>query len=152
MFVRSQIGMVTILFVSSLVCGCQSGTSSGMASRKESYPQLTGPGKPPPHNTTPASYRSGKREIPALEIPGNPVQLTDESHAAAPQANAAVPQSDKPQRTCPIDGSPLGNSGQPVAVTLKGEPVFVCCQSCAKKAEKDPDKTLSRVRDEISRH
>jgi YHS domain-containing protein len=51
----------------------------------------------------------------------------------------------RPQQTCPIDGNPLGHTGVPVTVTLKGEPVFVCSQGCAKKAQQDPDKYLKRV-------
>jgi hypothetical protein len=41
----------------------------------------------------------------------------------------------------------LGSMGKPVKVTVKEETVFVCCESCAKTALKDPDKTLAKVED-----
>jgi hypothetical protein len=41
----------------------------------------------------------------------------------------------------------LGSMGQPVKLILKGQPVFLCCSSCKKKAEADPDKTLAKLDD-----
>ena len=35
--------------------------------------------------------------------------------------------------------------GTPVKVTVKGQPVFLCCDGCTKKALDDPDKTLAAV-------
>ena len=49
------------------------------------------------------------------------------------------------QKVCPVTGEPLGSMGMPPKLTLKGEPVFLCCESCRKKAEADPDKTLAAV-------
>lgn len=51
------------------------------------------------------------------------------------------------QKTCPITGEPLGSMGVPPKVTLKDQAVFLCCASCKKKAEADPDKTLKAVAD-----
>ena len=28
---------------------------------------------------------------------------------------------------------------------IKGQPVFVCCKGCKRKAEADPDKTLAKA-------
>ncbi len=39
----------------------------------------------------------------------------------------------------------LGSMGAPVKVSVKGQPVFLCCKSCQKEALADPDKTLARV-------
>ncbi len=39
----------------------------------------------------------------------------------------------------------LGAMGPPVKLDIKGRPVFVCCKSCKRKAEADPDKTLATV-------
>jgi hypothetical protein len=39
----------------------------------------------------------------------------------------------------------LGSMGPPIKLTIKGEPVFVCCKGCQKKAEANPDKTLAKV-------
>lgn len=39
----------------------------------------------------------------------------------------------------------LGSMGPPLKLEIKGQPVFVCCKSCKRKAEADPDKTLAKV-------
>lgn len=39
----------------------------------------------------------------------------------------------------------LGSMGPPLKLDIKGQPVFVCCKGCKKKAEADPDKTLAKV-------
>jgi hypothetical protein len=37
--------------------------------------------------------------------------------------------------------------GPPVKVLLKGQPVFLCCKDCEKKARKEPDKTLAKAKE-----
>lgn len=51
------------------------------------------------------------------------------------------------QQFCPDTDARLGASsmGVPLKVTLKGEPVFICCQGCQKNIEEDPDATLKKV-------
>jgi hypothetical protein len=39
----------------------------------------------------------------------------------------------------------LGSMGAPIKLDIKGQPVFVCCKSCKRKAEADPDATLAKV-------
>lgn len=39
----------------------------------------------------------------------------------------------------------LGSMGTPIKLTIKGQPVFICCGGCKKKAESDPDKTLAKL-------
>ena len=39
----------------------------------------------------------------------------------------------------------LGAMGPPLKLDVKGQPVFVCCKGCRRKAEADPDKTLAAV-------
>ena len=39
----------------------------------------------------------------------------------------------------------LGAMGVPLQLDIMGQPVFVCCKGCRKKAEADPDGTLARV-------
>jgi len=39
----------------------------------------------------------------------------------------------------------LGSMGVPYKVTVKGQPVFLCCDHCEKKALADPDKTLTTL-------
>lgn len=39
----------------------------------------------------------------------------------------------------------LGAMGPPLKLDIKGQPVFVCCKGCKRKAEADPDKTLAKL-------
>lgn len=41
----------------------------------------------------------------------------------------------------------LGSMGPPVKLTIKGEPVFVCCKGCKKSAEANPDETLAKLKE-----
>jgi hypothetical protein len=49
------------------------------------------------------------------------------------------------QRLCPITGAALGSMGVPVKITLRGQPVFLCCKGCIAKAKKDPEGTLKKL-------
>ncbi len=49
------------------------------------------------------------------------------------------------QSVCPITGDPLGSLGVPVTITLKGQPVFLCCEDCIEKAKAAPDRTLAKI-------
>jgi uncharacterized protein (TIGR03000 family) len=40
----------------------------------------------------------------------------------------------------------LGAVGKPVKVTIKGQPVFLCCEACLTRAQNDPDQTLEQVK------
>ncbi len=39
----------------------------------------------------------------------------------------------------------LGSMGPPIKLTIKGQPVFICCKGCQKKAEADSDKTIAKL-------
>ena len=39
----------------------------------------------------------------------------------------------------------LGEMGAPIKLTIKGQPVFICCKGCKKSAEADPDATLAKL-------
>lgn len=47
------------------------------------------------------------------------------------------------QRTCPVMGDVLGEMGEPIPVSVKGQTVFVCCKGCVAKVQRDPDKYLA---------
>jgi uncharacterized protein (TIGR03000 family) len=52
------------------------------------------------------------------------------------------------QKFCPMHPDDvLGSMGVPFKITLKGQPVFLCCKDCREKAEADPDKTLAKVKE-----
>lgn len=46
------------------------------------------------------------------------------------------------QRTCPVNGEPLGSMGKPIKVEVSGRTVFVCCQGCVNAVKKNPAKYL----------
>jgi hypothetical protein len=50
------------------------------------------------------------------------------------------------QKFCPILKSRLGSMGKPIKLSLKGEPVFLCCKGCEKEAKDHTDQTLESVR------
>jgi hypothetical protein len=39
----------------------------------------------------------------------------------------------------------LGSMGPPIKLTIKGQPVFICCRGCRRKAEANPDQTLAKL-------
>jgi len=55
------------------------------------------------------------------------------------------------QGACPVTGAALGSMGVPVKITLRGQPVFLCCQGCVGKAKRSPDETLKKVAEFASR-
>ena len=50
-------------------------------------------------------------------------------------------------KTCPVSGDKLGGDmGGPYVFTYKGQEVKLCCQSCKKDFDKNPDKYMSMIR------
>ncbi|MDZ4684011.1 MAG: hypothetical protein SH850_02910 [Planctomycetaceae bacterium] len=50
------------------------------------------------------------------------------------------------QRFCAVQTHErLGSMGVPLKLDVQGQPVFVCCKGCEKKALGNPDETLARV-------
>src|SRR5262245_51702800 len=69
------------------------------------------------------------------EIRSAMAKLSDEDRKLAEAQRYCVVQND----------SRLGSMGPPPKVMVKGQPVFLCCKGCEKKALADPDKTLAKV-------
>jgi uncharacterized protein (TIGR03000 family) len=70
------------------------------------------------------------------EVAANLAKLDPEDRKAA-----------EAQRFCAVqEGIRLGSMGVPVKVTVKGQPVFLCCEGCEERAKADPDKTLDTVK------
>ncbi len=52
------------------------------------------------------------------------------------------------QKYCPVmPDARLGSMGPPFKITVKDQPVFLCCKTCRKRALKDPDKILAKVKE-----
>lgn len=137
MFTQTRLRFVAaaVIFGSTWMIGCKGGGGGGMFARKGSQTAKQPAG---PSLGSPSKFASGQKEVAALESPESVASHTTRSSAS--RASQA-----KPQLTCPVDGKSLGSAGTPSTVTLKGEPIFVCSDACAKKAQKDPDKYLKKV-------
>ena len=48
--------------------------------------------------------------------------------------------------TCPVSGEKLGEMGKPVVFTYKDQEVKLCCNSCKKDFDKDPEKYIAKIR------
>ena len=72
---------------------------------------------------------------------------------AAPAAPAPSPGSLSPedrlivqrQKVCPVSGAPLDSMGGPVAVTINGRKVFICCDGCEESLRESPGKYLPKL-------
>jgi Cu(I)/Ag(I) efflux system membrane fusion protein len=50
------------------------------------------------------------------------------------------------QGYCPVLGTRLGAMGRPVKLLLEGQPVFLCCKGCERRARAHPEQTLAETR------
>src|SRR5438874_13063784 len=93
----------------------------------------------------------GSSSPPTKSSPPTPPAPSAEDQAEVKAALAKLSPEDRKlaeaQKTCPVSGEPLGSMGTPIKLTLNGEPAFICCKSCQKKAEADPAGTLKKVAD-----
>ena len=103
------------------------------------------PGSPTVAPTTSATTSS----VPDAPAPTEEQQTSAEEIAAeraklSPADRALV----EAQEWCVISSDErLGSMGAPIKLDVKGQPVFVCCAGCKKKALADPDATLKKVAD-----
>ena len=77
----------------------------------------------------------------------------EKSNEADIHANLAMLEPDdrrlaEAQRFCAVeDENRLGSMGKPIKLTVKGEPVFLCCKGCQRKALADPERTIAKARE-----
>ncbi len=88
---------------------------------------------------------SGKTNIPqtgASSIPTTPDDVAIERARLSPEDRALV----EAQEWCVISNDErLGSMGPPLKLDIRGQPVFICCKGCQKRAEANPEKTLAKV-------
>jgi len=48
--------------------------------------------------------------------------------------------------TCPVSGEKLGEMGKPLVFTYQDQEVKLCCKSCKKDFDKDPEKYIKLIR------
>ena len=71
--------------------------------------------------------------------------------AAVALASTARAEDAKPTpdllKTCPVSGEKLdGDMGKPLVFTYKNQEVKLCCKSCKKDFDKDPEKFIAKIR------
>ncbi len=67
-------------------------------------------------------------------------------NAAMSKLNAEDRKAAEAQRLCAVmEESRLGTMGAPVKVMVEGQPIFLCCKGCTKRALADPKATLAKV-------
>jgi multidrug efflux pump subunit AcrA (membrane-fusion protein) len=112
-----------------------------------------GPKQSTSHGSMPAGMPMGKEEqapTSAVSTLAAQTKTGGEDVSEKVKANLAkLPPEDQKlaaqQKSCPITGLLLGSMGVPVKITLKGQPVFLCCPGCLDEAKKDPEKTLKKI-------
>ncbi|WP_231743965.1 hypothetical protein [Stieleria neptunia] len=70
---------------------------------------------------------------------GQPLSLKEVATVPASEIQLAAAAIAR-QKICPVSGKPLGSMGDPVAVDVNGQRVFVCCGGCVNAVKSDPAK------------
>jgi len=125
--------LLALLFLASLgVAGCsESAADKPVAQGKSVTPPVKQAPKEPKAEAKEADEKDEK------EIQENLAKLSPEDRKLADQ-----------QRFCAVNNDErLGEMGTPFKVMIKDQPVFLCCGGCEKKALKNPDKTLAKVKE-----
>lgn len=92
------------------------------------------------NQTPPAATTESDSGSVAVEIPEGMSGVAELSEAAQ---SAAIKQ-----RTCPVSGELLGSMGKPIQVTVEGQDLFVCCDSCIETVKEDPAKYIAKLKQE----
>jgi Cu(I)/Ag(I) efflux system membrane fusion protein len=123
-------GLIVIVAVAALVSGCNSTT--------------------PPSAAPPAAPSGGQE---AAHEGHNHAEHADhaatDSHGAQDDPLAELSPEDRAaaekQGVCLVSGEKLGSMGTPYKTTVKGQTVFLCCDGCEEKLQKEPDKYLAKL-------
>jgi hypothetical protein len=102
----------------------------------------TGHGKP---SQLPAGAPTPPKSEPQPMPKGAVAALTDDELKNIEQLPAEDRKLALEQRVCPVTGEPLGSMGVPVKITLRGQPVFLCCKGCTGAAKRNPDEILKKL-------
>jgi YHS domain-containing protein len=123
-------GLIVIVAVAALVTGCSSTTPPPAAP-----PAAPSGGQEAAHEGHDHADHADQAASASQETEGDPLaQLSAEDRAAAEK-----------QGVCLVSGEKLGSMGTPYKTTVKGQTVFLCCDSCEEKLQKDPDTYLAKT-------
>ena len=78
--------------------------------------------------------------------PGCNMNCCGGTAAAIPMANTSTNVVPDLLTTCPVSGEKLGEMGEPFTFVYKDQEVKLCCKSCKKKFDKDPEKYMKLIR------
>ncbi len=98
-----------------------------------------------PVNLSKIAGRQIEMDMQLVGLPGignQPLRLQEVSTVPASQqqlASAAIAR----QKICPVSGKALGSMGDPVAVDVNGQTVYVCCDGCVNAIKSNPAKYAS---------
>jgi RND family efflux transporter MFP subunit len=84
----------------------------------------------------------------SVAAPARPSMTRDEDakvQAVLAKLDPADRKLAEAQGYCPVLGTRLGAMGVPVKLTLRDQPVFLCCKGCTRKAKSDDKAILDKV-------
>ena len=114
-FHRRSVGICFVLGVTLSLTACSGGGSSV-----------------PPNEVSPKGAQLSTEDV----------EIATERAKLSPEDRALV----EAQEWCVVSNKArLGSMGVPIKLTIQGQPVFVCCGGCKRKAESDPEKILSKL-------
>jgi hypothetical protein len=90
-----------------------------------------------------AQYFGANSQTAANSPPPLPQKTATRSTAPLSAADQAMVDQ---QRICPVTEAALGSMGQPVAITVQGRKVFLCCRGCEGRLKADPEKFMAKIK------
>ena len=108
-------------------------------------PPIYYPSSPPV--VLPAYPPNGPIQVPPISqggsIPIPAPQVTNGNGGTAPPVGKALPYGG--QKTCPVTGEELGSHGAAIPVSIQGQTIYVCCESCVNAVRRNPGAYLPKV-------
>lgn len=91
-----------------------------------------------------AQYFGANSQTAANSPPSLPQKTATKPAPLSAADQALVEQ----QQICPVTDAELGSMGQPIAMTVQGRKVFLCCRGCEGRLKADPNKFLAKLKPE----
>ncbi len=92
-----------------------------------------------PVNLSQLAGRQIDVDIQLVGITNNTVSFNEVATVPASEQQLAAAAIAR-QKICPVSGKPLGSMGDPVAVDVNGQKLYVCCAGCVNAVKSDPAK------------
>jgi hypothetical protein len=96
------------------------------------------PAAPPPANP-PAPAADPAKQPAADAGAASKIEASFASLSAEDRARATT------QKICPVSGEGLGTMGTPIKVSVAGQEVFICCESCKDPLLEKPAEHLAKI-------